>query len=134
MRKTPLAADDVAHFGLPVEQAAARFSDADRDLFDRLIAAADEHYGARMQTIKLVGSRARGEARPDSDYDFLIFLDQCDYDIEVPALHTMGDQLTEATGLGPLSISPMTREQFVGLDAKYEGICGNFRRDAVVLY
>nr|MBC8327257.1 hypothetical protein [Planctomycetota bacterium] len=33
----------------------------------------------------------------------------------------------------PLSISPMSREQFLGLDAKYSGITDNFRRDAVHL-
>ena len=126
--------DDASQFGIPAKRVASRFTDADRELFEFLIEAALDHYGDRLQTIKLVGSRARGTAKPESDYDFLLFLDQCDYDVEVPALHKMGDRLTEQTGLGPLSISPMTREQFVGLDAKFDNICSNFRRDAVALW
>lgn len=129
-----LSPDDVANFGISLEQVCERFSGADLYLFELLIAAVEQLYGQRLQSIKLVGSRARGTARPDSDFDVLIFLDQCDYDIEVPALHQMGDRLTEQTGLGPLSISPMSREQFVGLDKKFDDITANFRRDAVVLW
>jgi predicted nucleotidyltransferase len=134
MKKPPLPADDVAHFGLDLAHASGRFTPADFQLFDFLIEAAQQLYGERLQAIKLVGSRARGTARPDSDYDFLIFLDQCDYEIEVPALHKMGDELTAKTKLGPLSISPMSREQFVGLDKKFDDICASFIQDAVVLW
>ena len=31
-------------------------------------AALDEMYGARLERVVLFGSRARGDARPDSDY------------------------------------------------------------------
>ena len=31
-------------------------------------------YGARLERSVLFGSRARGDARPDSDYDVMIFL------------------------------------------------------------
>jgi predicted nucleotidyltransferase len=31
-------------------------------------------YGARLERAVLYGSRARGEARPDSDYDVMVFL------------------------------------------------------------
>jgi predicted nucleotidyltransferase len=31
-------------------------------------------YGARLERVVLFGSRARGEARPDSDYDVAVFL------------------------------------------------------------
>ena len=40
-----------------------RFRDAVRKL-----------YGDRIERIVLYGSRARGDARPDSDYDFAVFL------------------------------------------------------------
>lgn len=40
------------------------------DLKARLSAA----YGQRLDRVVLFGSRARGEARPDSDYDVAVFL------------------------------------------------------------
>jgi predicted nucleotidyltransferase len=40
----------------------------------RFRAARDEMYGTRLNRVVLYGSRARGEGRPDSDYDVAIFL------------------------------------------------------------
>jgi len=37
-------------------------------------AALNEMYGARLERVILFGSQARGEARPDSDYDVAVFL------------------------------------------------------------
>ena len=37
-------------------------------------AALDEVYGARLARVVLFGSRARGDQRPDSDYDVAVFL------------------------------------------------------------
>jgi uncharacterized protein len=36
--------------------------------------ALDEVYGERIERVVLYGSRARGDARPDSDYDVAVFL------------------------------------------------------------
>jgi predicted nucleotidyltransferase len=41
----------------------------------RFRAALRHLYGARVERVVLFGSRARGEARPDSDYDVAVFLD-----------------------------------------------------------
>ncbi len=35
-------------------------------------------YGARLESVLLFGSRARGDARPDSDYDIAVFLRDLD--------------------------------------------------------
>jgi len=43
-------------------------------ILTRFRAALDEIYGARLARVVLFGSRARGEARPDSDYDVAVFL------------------------------------------------------------
>jgi predicted nucleotidyltransferase len=40
----------------------------------RLRNALSEKYGDRIERVVLYGSRARGEARPDSDYDIAVFL------------------------------------------------------------
>jgi predicted nucleotidyltransferase len=37
-------------------------------------AALDEVYGERIERVVLYGSRARGDALPDSDYDVAVFL------------------------------------------------------------
>jgi predicted nucleotidyltransferase len=40
----------------------------------RFRAAVDELYGDQIERVVLYGSRARGDARPDSDYDVAVFL------------------------------------------------------------
>ncbi|WP_424124219.1 nucleotidyltransferase domain-containing protein [Roseiarcus sp.] len=40
----------------------------------RLRALLEKAYGARIERLVLFGSRARGDARPDSDYDVAVFL------------------------------------------------------------
>ena len=40
----------------------------------RFRAALEEAYGDRIERVVLYGSRARGDARPDSDYDVAVFL------------------------------------------------------------
>jgi uncharacterized protein len=40
----------------------------------RFRAALDAVYGERIERVVLFGSRARGDARPDSDYDVALFL------------------------------------------------------------
>jgi uncharacterized protein len=44
----------------------------------RFRAALDEAYGSRIERVVLFGSRARGDARPDSDYDVAVFLRDLD--------------------------------------------------------
>lgn len=44
----------------------------------RFRAALDHAYGARLERAVLFGSRARGDGRPDSDYDIAVFLTDTD--------------------------------------------------------
>lgn len=46
----------------------------DDPILKRFRAALDELYGDRIERIVLFGSRARGDAHPDSDYDVAVFL------------------------------------------------------------
>ena len=41
----------------------------------RFRAAVTEIYGDRVERVILFGSRARGDAKPDSDYDIAVFLE-----------------------------------------------------------
>ena len=47
-------------------------------VLNRFRAALDEAYGKRIERVVLFGSRARGDARPDSDYDVAVFLKDLD--------------------------------------------------------
>ena len=43
-------------------------------ILERFRSAVHELYGERVARLVLFGSRARGDARPDSDYDVAVFL------------------------------------------------------------
>lgn len=43
-------------------------------ILKRFRATLDEMYGARLERVVLFGSRARGDAHEDSDYDVAVFL------------------------------------------------------------
>lgn len=58
-----------------------------------------EVYGDRVERIVLFGSRARGNARPDSDYDIAVFLHaQADLGGDVFRLADISTALLEETG------------------------------------
>src|ERR1700690_1611096 len=61
----------------------------------RFAAAVRALYGDRVERIVLFGSRARGDAREDSDWDVAIFL------------HDLGDWWTEAEPLGAVEVDLM---------------------------
>lgn len=44
----------------------------------RFRSALDALYGERVERVVMFGSRARGDARPDSDYDVAVFLNGLD--------------------------------------------------------
>jgi predicted nucleotidyltransferase len=46
----------------------------DDPILKRFRAALDQLYGDRIERVVLYGSRARGDAREDSDYDVAVFL------------------------------------------------------------
>lgn len=48
--------------------------DANDPLPQRVRAALDSLFGDKVERLVLYGSRARGDARADSDYDFALFL------------------------------------------------------------
>ena len=46
----------------------------DDPILARLRASLQKTYGDKIERVVLFGSRARGDARPDSDYDVAVFL------------------------------------------------------------
>ena len=62
-------------------------------------AALNALYGARLERVILFGSRARGDARPESDYDIAVFLkDYVDRWTEADILADAATQVLSKTG------------------------------------
>lgn len=59
----------------------------------RFRAALRKIYGERIERVVLFGSRARGDARPDSDYDVLVFLK----DFDMASRHKEMGRISEIT-------------------------------------
>jgi predicted nucleotidyltransferase len=65
----------------------------------RFRAALDRVYGDRVERVVLFGSRARGDARPDSDYDVAVFLkDLADRWDEVDRSADIATDIMDETG------------------------------------
>jgi len=61
--------------------------------------ALTETYGDRLERVVLFGSRARGDARPDSDYDVAVFLwDMRDRFEDLDRLAHLSTDLIDETG------------------------------------
>lgn len=61
--------------------------------------AVREMYGDRVERLVLYGSRARGDARPDSDYDVAVFLrDLADRDAEMNRLADLATDILYRDG------------------------------------
>jgi predicted nucleotidyltransferase len=68
-------------------------------VLERFRAAVNEIYGDRVARVVLFGSRARRDARPDSDYDVAVFLrDMPDRFEEMNRLADIGTAILYDTG------------------------------------
>jgi uncharacterized protein len=68
-------------------------------ILKRFRATLDETYGARLERVLLYGSRARGDAQEDSDYDVAVFLrDMSDRIAELYRLADLSTAILDETG------------------------------------
>ena len=68
-------------------------------ILTRFRAALDETYGERLERVVLFGSHARGNARPDSDYDIAVFLNDLDsFGAEAGRIAAIGTDILYDTG------------------------------------
>jgi predicted nucleotidyltransferase len=71
----------------------------DDPVLTRYRTALREMYGDRLERVVLYGSRARGDARPDSDYDVAVFLrDMDNRDPELYRLARLESVIIDETG------------------------------------
>ena len=71
----------------------------DDPVLTRFRAALDAAYGERIARVVLFGSRARGDHRPDSDYDVAVFLkDSWSFGVESKRLAKIEIDLLYDTG------------------------------------
>ncbi|HME22120.1 MAG TPA: nucleotidyltransferase domain-containing protein [Acetobacteraceae bacterium] len=68
-------------------------------VLQRFRAAVTQIYGERLERVVLFGSRARGDARPDSDYDVAVFIrDAGTFTDESARLAAVGTDILFDTG------------------------------------
>jgi uncharacterized protein len=85
---------------------------ADSSILTRFRRFVDEAYGGRVERVVLFGSRARGDARPDSDYDIAVFIrDQGDLWDELGKLSHITTDILNDTG-AVISAKPFRAEAY----------------------
>jgi len=86
--------------------------------------------GENLRQVILFGSRARGDHRPDSDFDCMVLVDALDASVEEAVDVVGGELLLERDAV--FSIFPVTVERFRTETA--EPLFRNVREDGVVLW
>jgi predicted nucleotidyltransferase len=85
---------------------------SDDPILSRFRAALTETYGDRLARAVLFGSRARGDARPESDYDIAVFIRSPDaWFTEVVRLADLGTDILLETG-AVISAKPFPAEAY----------------------
>jgi len=102
---------------------------ADDPILKRFRAALDELYGDRAERVVLFGSRARGDAREDSDYDIAVFIkNPCSLSAELHRLASVSTDILLDTG-ALISAKPF----LAGAYRERTGFMQELRRDGIDL-
>lgn len=98
-------------------------------LLSRFRAALDNAYGKRIERVVLFGSRARGDANPNSDYDVAVFLhDLQKFGREARTLADIETEILFETG-AIINALPLP----AGAHRDRTGLMAELRRDGVEL-
>jgi len=92
------------------------------------VAEVRQVYGPRLHRVVLYGSRARGDAEPDSDIDVLIVLDECqNFWVEHRRLVTIAYEVSKGAET-IVSAVPIGREDF---ERRMSPLLLNVRREGI---
>jgi uncharacterized protein len=106
-----------------------QLADTDRVVVERFRRALDEVYGSRLERMVLFGSLARGDARPDSDYDIAVFIhDPAGFGEEYGRLAAIETDILDDTG-AVINALPFRS----GAYAERTGLMSELRRDGIDL-
>jgi uncharacterized protein len=98
-------------------------------ILKRFRAAIEESYGDRIERVVLYGSRARGDARADSDYDIAVFLrSPASFWVEMGPLSEIEAKILYDTG-AVISAKPL----LAGSYGAQTAFMGEIRRDGIDL-
>ena len=98
-------------------------------IMSRFRAALDRAYGPRLERVVLFGSRARGDARPDADYDVAVFLkDPESFGREADRIAEIETEILYDTG-AVINALPFK----AGAYREPTGLMGDLRREGVDL-
>jgi predicted nucleotidyltransferase len=85
-----------------------RLSQQERGLLDTFAAALRDRFGARLRSLVLFGSRARGAGRDDSDLDVLVLVDGLTRAERLEVIDRGADEsLAWGLVLSPLVVDPV---------------------------
>jgi predicted nucleotidyltransferase len=98
-------------------------------IIELFTAALRKRFGHHLEQIILFGSRARGEAEPDSDYDCLLVFDQVTAEVKRDVDKIAGEMLYEYNSV--FSAFQFSREDLPKL--KYEPFFMNAEREGILL-
>ena len=102
---------------------------ADDPILLRFRSASDAAYGDRIERVVLFGSRARGDHRPDSDYDVAVFIkDFRTFGREIEPLAAIETEILHDTG-ALISALPMPEKSY----EDRTGLMHEMRREGIDL-
>lgn len=101
-----------------------------QDLCDRIVGAV----GDRVCAITLFGSRARGDARPDSDFDILVVVDKDDFELSEQIGRIAYGVYWDDDFRRYLSVKIMSRDHYAFLGSMPSSFFLNVEEEAVSLW
>jgi predicted nucleotidyltransferase len=104
---------------------------AERRAVDAFCARVRVRFGARVHLLTLFGSRARGDAHPESDIDLCVVVDGLTWQERREVWAIAGDILSEHDVL--VSALPMSTEHMNHLRARERAIAEDIAKDGIPL-